>query len=637
MEHIMKFRHFILLTVTTIIITACNFTLAEDITPPPNYVPPTPAPTLGPLYPAQAPSVENGALIYAEKCAPCHGATGLGDGEQGIQLGVTVPAFGLPELARPASPAQWFTTVTQGNMERFMPPFRSLNDQERWDVVAYALMFHTTDEQLEKGRELFEANCANCSTDFFKDQAKMSALSEVELARIVKQGNEAVQALGSTLTDDEVWAIAAYLRTLSFDTASIASASTPLPTAEAVTVTETPVSAETGIPTEQGQPVEGTAQAQVPSEAEPVLREGFGNVSGSIVNNTGADLPSDLKVTLHGLDHGADPSAGPQEVLTLDGRVNANGTFVFKNIEASANRIYIAEITFEGITLQSDFAVVPEGATDVSLPPITLYHLTEDTSALVIDEARIFFEYGSNKVQVFNVYLFRNPSDEIIVVKLNENSEVPFIKPPEGSSDIGYEPMQDTERLVATDNGFAVPPSEGTYGLIAFGSLATTEELNFSQQFVLPAATVSVFLPEGVRAENSEMTDLGVQPIQGFNFQIYEVNDIGAGDKVAFTISGSPLEASAASPEASTTPNQNLLIGAGALGIALILAGAWMYLRDRNRVQDEDEEQDDEFDSAEDAMDAIIALDDLHRAKKISDEAYQKRRAQLKEILKGMM
>jgi hypothetical protein len=46
---------------------------------------------------------------------------------------------------------------------------------------------------------------------------------------------------------------------------------------------------------------------------------------------------------------------------------------------------------------------------------------------------------------------------------------------------------------------------------------------------------------------------------------------------------------------------------------------------------------DDEFESSEDVMDAIIALDDLHRSRKISDEAYQKRRAELKEILKGKM
>ena len=71
----------------------------------------------------------------------------------------------------------------------------------------------------------------------------------------------------------------------------------------------------------------------------------------------------------------------------------------------------------------------------------------------------------------------------------------------------------------------------------------------------------------------------------------------------------------------------------------MILAGAWMYLRDRSRAEEieGDEAADDEFESSEDVMDAIIALDDLHRARKISDEAYQKRRAELKEILKGMI
>ena len=67
-----------------------------------------------------------------------------------------------------------------------------------------------------------------------------------------------------------------------------------------------------------------------------------------------------------------------------------------------------------------------------------------------------------------------------------------------------------------------------------------------------------------------------------------------------------------------------------------------MYWRDRKQAQtiaEEDEAAEDEekFDSSEEVMDAIIALDDLHRAKKISDQAYQKRRAELKEILKEMM
>src|SRR5215208_6988362 len=163
----MKFRFVIIFL--TFLLSACNFTLAEDVTPPPNYVPPTPAATLGPLFPAQAPSTVSGAAIFAEKCAACHGETGMGDGEQGIKLNVTVPAFGLPEIARPASPAQWYMVVTQGNIERFMPPFASLSNQQRWDVVAYAMSLHISEEEIAQGKDLFETNCANCSIDFFRD------------------------------------------------------------------------------------------------------------------------------------------------------------------------------------------------------------------------------------------------------------------------------------------------------------------------------------------------------------------------------------------------------------------------------------------------------------------------------------
>jgi mono/diheme cytochrome c family protein len=635
MEHIMKLRHLILFITATILLTACNFTLAEDVTPPPNYVPPTPAPTLGPLFPAQAPSTENGAAIFAEKCAPCHGATGLGDGPQGIQLGVTVPAFGLPEIARPASPAQWYTTVTRGNMERFMPPFVSLSDQQRWDVVAYAITLHTSKEEIAKGKELFEANCANCSTDFFKDQSKMSALSEVELARIIKQGNEEVKAFGSNLNDDDMWAVSAYLRTLAFDTAPVVSAPASTSTPEALAVTETLASTE-------GTPV-GAEQVPATSAATTVAKAGFGTVSGSIENKTGTDLPSDMKVTLRGYDHGADPSAGPQEVFSQDGSLNADGSFVFENIEIPLNRIFTAEINYDGTKLQSEYAIVKEGDTSVSVPPIVLYNKTTDTSKLVVDESRIFFEYGTdNTIQIFNVYSFRNPTAETIVVTLNDKGEVPFIKPPEGSSGVGYEPMQDTEKFMQTQNGFAIPPSEKAYGLIAFASVSKAEKFDFSQEFILPVATVTVFVPEGVTAKNAKLSDLGIQAIQNFNFQIYELDGVGAGEKVKLTVSGTPKETTATSSTsapAEVSSNKNLLIGAGALGLALILAGAWMYLRDHKRAEETNGEEDSgaEFETSEDVIDAIIAVDDLHRAKKISDEAYQKRRAELKDILKEKM
>jgi len=369
----MKFRFALLIIITTIL-SACNFTLAEDVSPPPGYIAPTPLPTLV-LYPERAPSIENGAAIYAVKCAPCHGETGLGDGPQGIQLGVTVPAFALPEIARPLSPAQMYTTVTRGVIERFMPPFASLNDQERWDVVAYVTTLHTTKEEIQKGKELFEANCAGCSTDYYKNQTNMSTLSTVALARIVRLGNDDIKAFGENLSDDEMWAVAEYLRSLSLD-------ATPLAQATAVPATQTPVMAGAGTPS-----------TDVQNQAVSPVQEGFGSVSGSIDNKTGKDLPADMAVILHGFDHDAQnpsSSTGPVEVLTLEGTVNADGTFLFNNVEMPENRIFTAEVTYDSVGIQSEIGFVSSGQTAVNLPVIVLYKTTIDTSALVVEQLHIF-------------------------------------------------------------------------------------------------------------------------------------------------------------------------------------------------------------------------------------------------------
>jgi mono/diheme cytochrome c family protein len=628
----MKLRHIILFTLISVLASACNFTLAEDVTPPPGYVPPTPMPTLV-LVPPQTPNIENGKGIFAEKCAGCHGAAGMGDGPQGIQLGVTVPAFGLPEVARPGTLADWYTTVTRGNMERLMPPFASLTDQQRWDVVAYAMSLHTSAELLAKGKQVFEQNCANCSTDFFRDQKKMSALSEADLARIAKQGNDSVPAFGKDLSADDLWAVAAYLHTFAFEaTPAQAQASASTPTAEIAAT-------EAGTPSAETTPV-GTEQASATNAPTTVAQQGVGTISGRVENKSGTDLPANLKVTLHAYEHGADPSTGPTELFTQDSVVNSDGTYTFNNVEMPENRIFIAEIEVDGIKLQSGYGVVKAGDTALTLPVLTVYGMTTDPSALVMDEVRLFMDYsGSNTVQYFGVYSFHNPSDQTILIEMKNGAEIPFIKTPEGTTSQGYEALQDSQPFTSTDKGLAIPPSDKAYGLISFTTVPKSSKIEISQSFVLPVTSLTVFLPQGMKAESASLSDEGVQNIQNMNFQVYTMLNVPAGDTIKFTVSGEPKGGSATTTDASTSNNKGILFGAGALGVAFIAAGAWLYLRDRNRGAEEDtaDEEENEFESSDEVLDAIVALDDLHRAKKISDEAYQKRRAELKDILKGMM
>jgi mono/diheme cytochrome c family protein len=610
----MKLRHFIFLAIITVLLTACNFTLAEDVTPPPDYVPPTPVPTIGPLYPASAPDAKNGAAIYAEKCAACHGDTGLGDGVQGKQLPVPVAALGLPATAQQALPSAWYTMVTQGNLEKFMPPFASLSNQERWDVVAYALALHTTPDQIEKGKSLFEANCADCAKTF-SNQKMMSALSENDLAKLIKNGEGNIPAFGSTFTDDEALAVAAYIRSLTF---AVPAALTVVP------VTQTSVSTDSVTPS-----AETTPLAEVAPEATTVVSTG--KVSGSIENKSGIALPSDIKVTLHGYEHSGDMNAGPQEIATLEGVVNPNGTFVFENVEILENLIYLAEVDIDGLIYKSEFAIAKAGMTDLSLTPILVYPTTEDFSALKIESLQIFFDLANaDTAQIFEVYSIINTSDRTVIVKMPDE-KVPFIAFPAGAKGLGYEATQDTASFMQIDNGFAMPPSEKPYGLIVYSSIANEKEIAISQAALMPVSGITLLIPEGVKVEGKTLTDSGTQAMGTMNFHAYKASGLDKGESIDFTLKGQPQN-TAVNPD--VTQNKNLLIGIGALGVALILAGGWMYMRDRNRLEEVNDDEEDEFENPESLMDAIIALDDLHRAGKIPDEAHQQRRSELKDALK---
>ena len=129
--------------ISGLLIGGCS--LAGDVTPPPalataQMAAPSDSPTPVPITPPNTqPDIEAGALIYAEKCAACHGPKGLGDGELANGLAFAPAPLGDPNFARAADPLEWYRAVTIGNLDRLMPGFVSLTDPQRWDVVGYAL------------------------------------------------------------------------------------------------------------------------------------------------------------------------------------------------------------------------------------------------------------------------------------------------------------------------------------------------------------------------------------------------------------------------------------------------------------------------------------------------------------------
>jgi hypothetical protein len=120
-------------------------------------------------------------------------------------------------------------------------------------------------------------------------------------------------------------------------------------------------------------------------------------------------------------------------------------------------------------------------------------------------------------------------------------------------------------------------------------------------------------------------------------YQLYSREALKTGEALQLTVTGKPESGSAALRPASNT---NLIIGIAALGLTLLLAGVWLYQRNRQLNEEESLVEADEPaapESAEAIMDAILALDDQYQAGNLPEPAYRQRRAELKAQLEDLL
>ncbi len=689
----MKFRTLFLLTLTSLLLAACTFTLAEDVTPPPGYRSPTPPPTVGPLYPAAAPDLTTGQAIYAEKCLPCHGEKGFGDGPQNAQLPVSVAPIGMADTARAVAPAEWYMVVTRGNLERFMPPFASLNEQERWDVIGYVYSLSIEPAEMETGAALYAENCAGChgpageggEAGPLTDQTYMAKTSNQGLYLAITTGvGDKMEGFGDKITEADRWALAAYVRSLSFDSGQVVeTAPSPTSTPEPATVTATlepaptaatdstpaetgtPSSGETptpgtpasegtpvtetaiaaGSPTPESQPTEGAAAEATPTNGEQAATSGA--VTGTVTNGSGGAIPDGLTITLHGYD--PDMNSGNfSETVTQEIPVNPDGSFAFENIELPLNRAFVAsvnayEVDYSSAPVFVDDALLQSGGDPLEVQmPVTIYETSTDASALSIDRLHLFLDFSvQGAVQVVEVYILSNPTTKAIAPAAPDQPSVVFDLP-EGVTDLQFETGGIGDPYILTDGGFGdltpVLPSAGEHQVVVSFSLPYDESLDFTQTMTLPANAVVVLSPEGTVITGDLLSPGESRDFQGTPYTLYNAGAIAAGGEFRMTVSGAPKSTGATGAAVNTT-SRSLLIGAGGLGVVLILLGVYLFWRDRQAGPnaDDDEESEAAIETAQDALDAIIALDDQFRAGAISEENYKHRRDELKARLKELL
>ncbi|HHH43098.1 MAG TPA: c-type cytochrome [Gammaproteobacteria bacterium] len=122
--------------------------------------------TLLPLSAVAVAGPGEGAMLYRQNCAVCHGVDG--DGGVGIPLN-------LPDFLAVASDDYLRNTLRDGRPGRVMPAFANLSDAEVEAIIGYIRSWSGQDAPVyhdrslhgdaQRGRRLYEKNCTACHGD----------------------------------------------------------------------------------------------------------------------------------------------------------------------------------------------------------------------------------------------------------------------------------------------------------------------------------------------------------------------------------------------------------------------------------------------------------------------------------------
>lgn len=514
-----------ILPLLALLLGACEFTLAGDITPPPDAVPSDAATsTSTPAlleFPGAMPDAVAGSALYAQNCAACHGLTGRGDGEQAAALPVPPAPIGTVELADAASPAEWFRIITQGNLNNFMPPFAErLSVQQRWDVLAYVFSLSWDETLMPGAPQVYAEHRAEIEAALppLDDLRQMAGLTRHDIVG-------AIELALPSLSSAQLVALGAYVQSLSLG-----------------------------------------------GEADTELTAGS-SLSGRVQAGGGGSLPAGLQVTLFGYE-------GDVLVHMDTAKVAVGGRFVFQHVPWQPGRTFFASVDYLGLSYFSEF--VTDATQTEFEQPITIYETTSGTDMLAIERLTVIFEFDRpGYVRVVQQYLLSNIGEQAVTPSADGRPALVY-ELPAGASDLAFNEGRLGERYVSTETGFgdlrAVLPGLGSYQLLFGYQLPYGRGLTLPLALQLPARSVLLLIQDGsVAIESGDFAPAGVQDIQGISYQAFlSTRAFSAGEQPELRLRGrNPLGG-------GLVASDSLLAGLAALCVAV--GAAWLWLHRRQQV-----------------------------------------------------
>ena len=593
------------LSILCIILLAALLAGCSLSAPPPSrgrapiLTPLPPQPDVTVELPSRRPSIANGAAIYAEKCAACHGASGKGDGDRAgaiqSRFGAMPADLTADSVARASTLAEWYAVVTGGRLERGMPFFsESLSVDDRWDVIAYAWSLGSPQEVIASGKTIYEERCVQCHGETGKGDGPQAGGPLPDLSNLAGYTDVAPgewdNALDSThvpsfsgkLSSEERRAVDDYIRSFAYDAAAVAAG--PTEPAPAPNATRVPEPAGIGL-----------------------------TIDGSIINGTnGGPQPGNLEGTFYYLPGGLDQNNQPvNEPVTQTIRADAQGRFTVPGLQAQAGDVIAANVQYGDIPYWSDLITV-DGLTTTIDMPIHVYEQTTATDALQIDTLHVRVTQDSGVLSVVEFYGVSNLGDRT-VANMSGGPALRFNLPAGATAFLGMTTVPGV--YAQSDGGFeyfeAIPPGDNTANVQITYQLPADADASLDRGLTYPVNSIVLLAQTGdLKPAADQLIEQSPTLLQGQTYQVFAGGPLSTGQSLTFrlTRSGTTIDAK--------------LIG----GIAILIAGAGVigYGFWRMRAPKAPPVE------REALLDQIAALDDAFDAGQIAESEYRKQREALK-------
>jgi mono/diheme cytochrome c family protein len=549
--------------------------------------------------PAEKPSASGGQSLFGENCMPCHGAAGQGDGPTAESIPGPLPDMSDPVIARAYVPVENFDIISNGRMDKLMPPWKNqLSEEQIWDTTAYVWALGTSSQAIAAGKMIYSEQCAACHGDEgdgsgsnapaeindFTDLQAMVQTSQADLFEAYNASEQHADLNG--LSEDDIWASLDYVRTFSF-----------------------------------------------------AMPERNGILTGQVINAATGEPVGNIELVLHAFQNNT-------KLETLSSAADEDGNFRFENLATDHTVVYVVEGLYQDIGYISEESTMFLPDTTETTLNLEVYDATTDDTNVNVTQMHYLLSFSPDAVNVLQIFIVGNSGDKTYV---GENGETFQFTLPENATAVNFQNNPNGERIVKTDTGYAdtSPVMPGAEGL----TIAAVYDIPFSGdtleiELPLDSATGSVdvlMTDQGAILDSDQVDFVENRDFQGNTFAVYNGRSYEAGDPVILKLSGLDdlqftTPGAEISPPAGTSPSwfsQDFALWAIlGLGLVAMLVATVAYPSARSRLTHQSMPEEEDLETRRQRLVLTLArLDETFEAGELDEHVYHRARARYKAEL----